>query len=520
MNKEFNTTGTCYPEQHYMMDNSGKLSEILELIKKGKYFTINRPRQYGKTTSMFRLADQLRVTDTYMPINMSFQGIDEKWHESDGNFAQMFVNQLERKLEFTHPDLFEFIEKNRSAVKEMDDLSRLITRLVHRAKKELVLFIDEVDASSNYEPFLKFLAMLRTKYLARDQADEATFHSIVLAGVHDIKSLKFKLRNPEQADYNSPWNIAVDFEVRMSFNPQEIAPMLEEYSTAEDVKMDVLAIAERLYYHTSGYPFLVSKLCKNIADKVYPKKEDSTWTVEDVDAAVRILLMENNTNFDSLIKNLENNSDLFDLVYRVLIEAERIAFNPDEPVIQKGRMYGVFKRNGHLQIHNRVYEQRIYNYMTIKKIIEIPRKLNFTNHFMTDDNGLDMKAALLRFQQFMKEDYSEKSLDFLEREGRTIFLAFLTPILNGHGYSFKEVQVSLEKRLDIVVTYFQHRYIIELKKWYGNEYHQKGLLQLADYLDIHGVEEGFLVVFDDRKEKEWRTEEVVVEGKKVFGVWV
>lgn len=520
MEKEFNITGTCYPHHHYMMDNSEKLIDILNLIKRGKYFTINRPRQYGKTTSMFHLADKLRATDEYLPINISFQGIAQKWHESDDGFAKMFINQLENHFAFSNPELHKVITERKASVIDMDALSLLISHIVHVAKKKLVLFIDEVDASSQYEPFLKFLAMLRTKYLARESPQHATFHSIVLAGVHDIKSLKFKLRNPEDADYNSPWNIAVDFEVRMSFNPQEIAPMLEQYSAAEGIQMDIPAIAKRLYYHTAGYPFLVSKLCKNIADKVLPKKVEKTWTEEDVDAAVRILLTENNTNFDSLIKNLENHPDLFDLVYRVLIDGERIVFSPDEPTIQKGKMYGIFKRNGHLQIHNRVYEQRIYNYMTIKKIIATPRKLNFTNHFMTDDNGLDMKAALLRFQQFMKENYSEKSIDFLEREGRTIFLAYLSPILNGHGYAFREVQTSLEKRLDIIVTYFQHRYIIELKKWYGEQYHQKGLLQLADYLAIHDVEEGFLVVFDERKNKEWRSEEVVVEGKKVFGVWV
>ncbi|MEM8526614.1 MAG: AAA-like domain-containing protein [Bacteroidota bacterium] len=520
MMKEFNTTGTCYPEQHYMMDNSGKLAAILSLIERGKYFTINRPRQYGKTTSMFRLADQLRAMEAYMPINMSFQGIDEKWHESDANFAQMFVNQLKKKLKFVYFDLFKFLDEYEESMGDMDDLSLLITEFVHQVKKKIVLFIDEVDASSNYEPFLKFLAMLRTKYLARNQADEATFHSIVLAGVHDIKSLKFKLRNPEEADYSSPWNIAVDFEVRMSFNPQEIAPMLEEYSATEGVKMDVLTIAERLYYHTSGYPFLVSKLCKNIADKIYPKKEDSTWMVEDVDAAAQILLDESNTNFDSLFKNLENHTDLYEMVQRILVEGETVPFNRHNPVIHKAIIYGIFKRNGRIKIHNRIYEQLIYNYLASVNLTKIRPRHNYSHHFTTEDNGLDMKAALLRFQQFMKENYSEKSLDFLEREGRTIFLAFLTPILNGHGHSFKEVQVSLEKRLDIVVTYFQHRYIIELKKWYGEQAHQKGLLQLTNYLDIHGVDEGFLVVFDERKGKEWRTEEVTVEEKKVFGIWV
>ncbi|MEM1124008.1 MAG: AAA-like domain-containing protein, partial [Bacteroidota bacterium] len=506
--------------QHYMMDNSKKLQGILALIEYGHYFTINRPRQYGKTTAMFRMADKLKEREDYLPINISFQGVDQEFHESDRAFAAMFVNQIGQKFEYRDAELYEFIEQHKASVRNMDTLSSFITRFVHRVAKKVVLFIDEVDASSQYEPFLKLLAMLRTKYLARAQPEDATFHSIVLAGVHDIKSLKFKLRNPEEVNYNSPWNIAVDFEVRMSFNAEEIVPMLEEYSVAEGVEMEVKSIAERLYFHTSGYPFLVSKLCKNIADKILPKKAEKSWTTEDVDAAVRLLLNEKNTNFDSLFKNLENHPDMYDLVERILIENDKVPFNVHNPVIEKAIIYGIFKRNGRLRIHNRIYEQLIYNYMTVKKIIEIPRGLNFSNHFMTEDNGLDMKAALLRFQQFMKENYSEKSLDFLEREGRIIFLAYLAPILNGVGYAFRETQTSLEKRLDIIVTYFQHRYIIELKKWYGQEYHEKGLKQLADYLDIHGVNRGFLVIFDDRKSKKFHSEEMEVEGKQIFGIWV
>lgn len=107
----------------------------------------------------------------------------------------------------------------------------------------------------------------------------------------------------DQTQYNSPWNIAADFEVEMSFNPGEIAPMLEEYCLAEQVEMDVPAIAEGLYYFTSGYPFLVSKLCKIIAEKLLPHKTERHWVLEDVDRAVNLLLKENNMNFDSLIKN-------------------------------------------------------------------------------------------------------------------------------------------------------------------------------------------------------------------------
>jgi hypothetical protein len=82
------------------------------------------------------------------------------------------------------------------------------------------------------------------------------------------------------------------------------------------------------------------------------------------------------------------------------------------------------------------------------------------------------------------------------------------------------VQVSEEKRLDVVVTYNQHRYIVELKRWYSNVYHEKGLSQLADYLDIHSLESGFLVIFDNRKKKLWESETIVHDGKTLFVVWV
>ena len=65
---------------------------------------------------------------------------------------------------------------------------------------------------------------------------------------------------------------------------------------------------------------------------------------EEVEESVRMLLMENNTNFDSLIKNLENHQDLYDLVFRIVIDGVTVTFNPHNATISKGILYGVFKR--------------------------------------------------------------------------------------------------------------------------------------------------------------------------------
>ena len=60
MKKRFNTTGVCVPRKHYMVNIENKLNEIIELIDNECYFTINRPRQYGKTTTLTQLDNLLK----------------------------------------------------------------------------------------------------------------------------------------------------------------------------------------------------------------------------------------------------------------------------------------------------------------------------------------------------------------------------------------------------------------------------------------------------------------------------
>jgi len=50
---------------------------------------------------------------------------------------------------------------------------------------------------------------------------------------------------------------------------------------------------------------------------------------------------------------------------------------------------------------------------------------------------------------------------------------------------------------------------------------QKGIAQLADYLDLQHLDEGFLVIFDRSGKKSWEKGWIDVPGgKRVFAVWV
>jgi hypothetical protein len=500
MEKEFNVTGTCIPEMHYMVDTSNKLEKIIKLIEKGKYFIINRPRQYGKTTTLYMLEKVLDKSNEYLTISISFEGVGDLIFQEEQLFASEFLQILADSLFLNHEELAIFLEAQKSEVKTFNDLSKAITRFIIKANKKAILMIDEVDKSSNNQLFLSFLGMLRNKYLLRNSGKDKTFHSVILAGVYDVKSLKLKIRPDEEHKYNSPWNIASDFDVDMSFSKEEIGTMIEDYVKNKKVKLDKDYFEERLHFYTSGYPFLVSKLCKIIDEKIMDT-EHLQWKKEYIDKAVKKLLRESNTNFDSLIKNLENNSALKELIKKIIIDGNEITYNKDNPTINLGVTYGIFRnKEGKVKIHNKVYEQKIYDYMS--SLIETATDLSLYNErskFIKEDGTLDIRKILTKFQNFMKHEYSEKREAFLEADGRLLFLAFISPIINGTGFAFKEVQGGEEKRFDIVITYEKRMYILELKIWHGEEYHKNGLMQLAQYMEQYGLEEGYLLIFDFRK---------------------
>jgi hypothetical protein len=301
--------------------------------------------------------------------------------------------------------------------------------------------------------------------------------------------------------------------------------MLAEYVEGTGVTMNQSEIAERLYYYTSGYPFLVSALCQIIDEDLL---ERSCWRAAHVEEAVNRLLVQSNTNFEHLIKNLENNQEFSELVEQLVVFDKPIAYNQDSPLIHLGLLYGVFAcRHDQVAIHNRLYQERIYNYLTSK--LEVAslihtslERYTFQQDFLLPDSTLAIERVVLKFQEFMKQEYSPRDTAFLERNGRLIFFAFLRPILNGRGYAFKEPQISEEKRLDVIITYGARKYLIELKIWRGEQKHQKGLEQLSDYLDRSSLETGYLIIFDftQKGQKTWKQERIQLKQKSVFAVWV
>ncbi|MCP4221411.1 MAG: AAA family ATPase [bacterium] len=527
MKRRFNDTGVCIPDEHFMVDISKKTAAIFKMVQAGNYFVISKPRQYSKTTTLFILNKFLECKDGYYPLKMSFEGIGSDSYKNEAVFIKALMVRLKRIFTMDgNKQLVEFVE-SASHIDVFVQLDVWLTELITLIGKKTILMIDEVDKSCNNQLFLDFPGLMRAKFLRQKEGEDTTFHSVILVGVHDVKNLKIKLRPNEAAQYNSPWNIAVDFKVSMEFLPDEIQTMLETYAAERGVKMDCPAFAQRIFYFTSGYPFLVSHLCKIIDEEILPHRKQKEWLPSDVEEAAQIAQAKDNTNFESLEKNLENNPDLYDFVFKIIMDGREFAYNRRNKIISRGMLFGVLKEdNKKVRIHNRIYQQVIYDYMSsgleISNRTPSMKLYNTPSSYIEKDGSLNIERVLRKFQEFMMEQYSVKDKDFIERSGRLLFLAFVKPIINGKGFDFKEVQVSEEKRLDVVITYGKFKYIVELKIWRGETYHQEGIKQLCDYLERQNQNVGYLLIYDLRKKMNCtgKYEKTAMLGKTIHTAWL
>lgn len=526
MNKTFNIVGACYPEENYMVNMESRLNEIERLVDDKKYFTINRARQYGKTTLLNLMVQSL--SRKYTVFSVSFEGLGDSVFEKESSFCGMICKLLYDAIRYDEvPALeaplkgivYDAAQSNR--IEDLFGLSTMISDLCGAAERPVVLMIDEVDQASGHKVFLDFLGMLRSKYLKR--TTRPVFQSVILAGVYDIKNLKQRIRRDREHQYNSPWNIAAEFCVDMSFTAADIAGMLQDYAADNNMKMDIHKIAAEIYGYTSGYPYLVSKICKLIDDTKDGQTESGNWSKEGVSEAVKILLKEPGTLFDDMRKKIADYPELRKIIYAILFRGESYPYNPDNFAIDIGSMFGfITERDGQAVIANRIFETRLYNLFLSEEMTNSITYQNGElekNHFIK--NGmLDMELVLKKFMQHFHDIYGESTEKFVEENGRRIFLLYLKPIINGVGNYYIEAQTRDQTRTDIIVDYLGNQFVIEIKIWRGEAYNRRGEKQLTEYLDYYHLNYGYLLSFNFNKNKKTGIKEIVIGNRAVLEVVV
>lgn len=538
LKRTFNTEGQCDPQLHYMVNLEPRLAQIKRLVDGEKYFVINRARQYGKTTTLIALEDYLK--DEYNVIFLDFQKMSDAEFRDEGTFSVAFADMFLKICSLDHGIWPEDVLRplgNAAECGELQSLRRLfvyLSDLCSKAQRPVVLMIDEVDSATNNQVFLDFLAQLRAYYIDRKKV--STFHSVILAGVYDIKNLKLKLRSHSEHRFNSPWNtrggnesneslltfddcprdyrgdspynIAAKFRVDMSFSVDEIAMMLRDYENDHSTGMEIGMVSQCIYDYTSGYPYLVSAICKILDEELMEDARfacgTSVWSPAGISEAVKIILKEPATLFESMIKQIDMYEELSKMLNAILFQGDRLTYNPDNEAISLGAMFGFIKDiDNNVAVANRIFEMRLYHFFLSKEELTntLYREAQNSKFLFIRDGRLDMELVLERFVIHFTDIYGDNDQRFIEKYGRKFFLLYLKPIINGTGNYYVEAQTSDARRTDVIVDYRGEQFILELKIWNGEKYSEAGEAQLAGYLESYHLEKGYLITFSFNKNK-------------------
>ena len=497
-----------------MVNLDSRLAEIKKMVDAGKYFVINRGRQYGKTTTLNALENYL--SQDYIVVSMDFQFLDASDFENTETFVSAFAQELNELVDEKHQISEELAKQLHKIADGADGYTRManlfkwLCSWCKSASKPIVLIIDEVDSASNNQVFLDFLAQLRGYYLNRNK--KSTFQSVILAGVHDIRNLRQKIRADTEHKHNSPWNIASSFDIDMSFSPDDIMGMLTDYENDHHTEMDIAEISQLIYDYTSGYPVLVSSICKLIDEKY------QDWTKNSVIASAKELITEKMPLIESLINKLEDNDNLRKMLHSMLFHGKKYLYNAYDSVISYAIMYGFVKnQEGIMIIANRIFETVIYDWFISLEITDnliFAEGINDKSQFI-NSSGLNMELILEKFILHFNDIYGTQPDKFKEDDGRKLFLLYLRPIINGVGNYYIEAQTRDQRRTDVIVDYLGKQYIIELKIWHGDEYNTQGEKQLSEYLDYYHIDKGYLLSFNFNKNKQSGMHTLELNGRTI-----
>ena len=307
----------------------------------------------------------------------------------------------------------------------------------------------------------------------------------------------------------------------MSLPQAGIGDMLRQYESDYHTGMDVEEMAYLIHDHTSGYPFLVSRLCQLLDERVAPLMggKSAAWTRDGFVEAERMLTSEKNTLFESLIGKIINYSSVNRILQNKIFRGETVSYNASTREIDLAAMFGIIKNaDGVVAPANKIFAKVLADYYLsqdeIKSLDIYKASLHGKKQFV-EDGKLNMKRILERFIEAFTDLYAHKSEKFIEEEGKKYFLLYLRPIINGEGHYSLESVTGNNTRTDIIVYYHEELFIIETKIWRGSKANKEAKEQLLGYMNAYHQDRGYLLTFNFNKTKEQGVKEVKL-GRKTL----
>ncbi|HEX2688308.1 MAG TPA: AAA family ATPase [Kofleriaceae bacterium] len=510
----FNTAGPCLPGKHYMLPPERRLGRVMRLIEEHKFFTLHAGRQTGKTTSLMWLERHFNASGRWRALWVDIETAREQPDpvRAMRTILDSFDHALtEGQPALARPDSSIFdtllVDPSRALLEYLSRLSALDPR-------PLVVLIDEADGLVG-AAMVSFLTQLRDGYIGRSRASFPA--SVALVGQRQVRDYLLAAEDRRAVAWlgtASPFNINAEAPTLGPFIEAEVGELLGQHTETTRQRFEPEAV-RRIWELGQGHPWLTNALADQIVGRDVEDR-DVAVTAKHVDAAKETIILERRSHIDSLVARLRE-TRVRRILAPMLTGDRPVEDQLDDDLAYVIGLGLVTVRHGFLEIANPIYREVIPRALTYAQQVTIPREAAF---FVRADGSLDLGKLLADWQTFWRKDGHLAAEGFAYREAgpHLMLMAFLQRVVNGGGRVEREYGLG-RGALDLMIFWKEERHAVEVKLRRDTETELEALDQVARYLDSAALGEGWLVMFDLRKELPWSerlyVREVAHQGKKI-----
>ena len=299
--RKFNTTGPCFPDEHYMLPALDRLPGIRELVAGGNYFVVHAPRQTGKTTALQALVQEINAQGNMFAIYCTLETLQ---NATDVDDAMAKIVKLLRRGALAVPVLADLLGDPNAALPLNQEpgwtvtaVADTLTTICRKADKPVVVFFDEADCLVG-NVLISFLRQLRDGYVNRKMIP--TPKSVALVGMLDVRDYKAQIRpDGESLGQISPFNIIRKDMLIPNFSESDIRALYAQH-TAESGQVFADGVVEDVWRLTRGQPWLVSAIACECVEELHSFRYAEPITVADVEAAKESIIQKNPVHLDYL----------------------------------------------------------------------------------------------------------------------------------------------------------------------------------------------------------------------------
>ena len=512
-------------EEHYCIPALDRidLREVLDLVRRRRYFMLHAPRQTGKTSTLLALRDLLNggSAGDYRCIHVNVepgQSAREDVGQAMGAILDGLAKQLRRTLGDT--ETAAMAESLDTSVRSHSVLGRVLTRWSESGPAPAVLLIDEIDSLVG-DTLVSVLRQLRAGYSDRPDGFP---QSVVLCGVRDVRDYRIRASSEKQViTGGSAFNIKAKSLRLDDFSETEVGALLGQHAAATGQEFAPAAV-NAVWEQTRGQPWLVNALAQEMCFQYgEPRLYGRPLGADDVFHAREALIQRRETHLDQLADKLAE-PRVRRVVEPLLGGADGNYHAHD---LEYARDLGLVAVDPSPRIANPIYREVVPRELTWVLEKEIRHR---PSRYVDADGALDLEGLLAAFQEFFRDNSEHwiQRAQYTEAGPQLVLQAFLHRIVIARGRIDREYALG-SRRVDLLVVWPRpggetDRFVVECKLLRSGRARtiEKGLEQTAAYMDLSGTGMGHLVVFDMREGMSWEDrvflEERAWEGKRIT-VW-